>query len=60
MITILILQDISQDISVIFVSVVLPLMGGVTSNLPLTLAISIGKVFLFVGVAIVSGHWVLP
>jgi CPA2 family monovalent cation:H+ antiporter-2 len=56
MIAILILQDIS----VIFVSLVLPLIGGVTNNLLLTLAISIGEVLLFVGVAIVLGRWVLP
>ena len=56
MIAILILQDIS----VIFVSLVLPLISGVTNNLPLTLAISFGEVLLFVGVAIVLGRWGLP
>ncbi|MFC2067426.1 cation:proton antiporter [Chloroflexota bacterium] len=56
MIAILILQDIS----VIFMSLALPLIGGVTNNLPLTLAISVGEVILFVGIAIVVGRWVLP
>ena len=56
MIAILILQDIS----VIFVSLVLPLIGGITNNLPLTLAISFGEVLLFVGAAIILGRWVLP
>ena len=57
---IMIAMLILQDISVIFVSLVLPLMGGVTNNLPLTLAISLGEVLLFVGGAIVIGRWVLP
>jgi len=56
MIAILILQDIS----VIFVSLVLPLMGGAAANVPLTLATSAGKVAGFIGVSIVLGRWVLP
>jgi len=56
MIAILILQDIS----VIFMSLVMPLIGGSTNNLPLTLAISVGEVLLFIGMAIILGRWVLP
>jgi len=40
--------------------VVIPLMGGMTENLPLTLAIAVGKALLFIGLAIISGRWVLP
>ncbi|MCK4724141.1 MAG: cation:proton antiporter, partial [Dehalococcoidia bacterium] len=56
MIAILILQDIS----VIFVSLVLPLIGGVAGNVPLALATSAGKVAGFIGVSVVLGRWVLP
>ncbi len=56
MIAILILQDIS----VVLMVIVMPLLGGTLENLPLALAIAIGKAALLVGVAIVSGLWVLP
>lgn len=56
MIAILILQDIG----VVVMMVVIPLMGGMTENLLLTLAIAVGKAFLFIGLAIISGRWVLP
>jgi CPA2 family monovalent cation:H+ antiporter-2 len=56
MIAILILQDIG----VVVMMVVIPLMGGMTENLPLTLAIAVGKALLFIGLAIISGRWVLP
>ncbi|MFH1651881.1 MAG: cation:proton antiporter [Chloroflexota bacterium] len=51
---------ILQDISVIFISVAIPLMSGGATNLPLTLAISLGKVVAFVVMAIVLGRWVIP
>ncbi len=51
---------IIQDISVVFVVLVMPLIGGVTDNLPLTVITSLGKVIIFVGVAIVLGRWVIP
>ncbi|MDD4877125.1 MAG: cation:proton antiporter [Dehalococcoidales bacterium] len=57
---IMIAMLILQDISVIFVSLVIPLISGTTDNLPLNLAISVGEVFLFVVVTIVLGRWVLP
>jgi len=56
MIAILILQDIG----VVVMMVVIPLMSGMTENLPLTLAVSVGKALLFIGIAIISGRWVLP
>jgi CPA2 family monovalent cation:H+ antiporter-2 len=51
---------IFQDISVVVMMVVLPLLGGVATSLPLALTIAVGKAILFVGIAIVSGRWVLP
>jgi len=56
MIAILILQDISVALMV----VVTPLLGGAMENLPLALAIAIGKAVLFVGIAVVLGLWILP
>jgi CPA2 family monovalent cation:H+ antiporter-2 len=56
MIAILILQDIG----VVVMMVVIPLMGGMTENLPLTLGIAVGKALLFIGLAIILGRWVLP
>jgi len=49
-----------QDIGVVIMMVVMPLLGGMTGNIPLILSISLGKGILFVGIAIVSGRWVLP
>ncbi|MFC1915592.1 cation:proton antiporter [Chloroflexota bacterium] len=51
---------IFQDISVVVMMVILPLLSGVADNLPFALAMSIGKAVLFVGIAIVSGRWILP
>ncbi len=56
MIAILILQDIC----VILMMVVMPILGGAGQNLPLTLALALGKAILFIGIAIVSGIWLLP
>ena len=56
MIAILILQDIS----VIFMTLVMPFLGGNAGNLPLTLATSVGKALVFIGFTIVLGRWVLP
>ena len=49
-----------QDISVVLMVVVMPLLGGVVENLPLALALAIGKAALFIGMAVVLGLWVLP
>jgi len=35
-------------------------MGGMTESLALSLAIAVGKALLFIGLAIISGRWVLP
>jgi len=56
MIAILILQDIA----VVLMMVVIPIIEGVAQNIPLALATAIGKAALFIGIAIVSGRWLLP
>jgi CPA2 family monovalent cation:H+ antiporter-2 len=49
-----------QDISVVLIMVIMPFLGGTAENLPLALALAIGKAALFVGLAVVLGLWVLP
>jgi len=56
MIAILILQDVS----VVLMVIVAPLLGGTSENLLLALAMATGKAILFVGIAIALGLWVLP
>ncbi|MFH1924872.1 MAG: cation:proton antiporter, partial [Chloroflexota bacterium] len=51
---------IFQDISVVVMIVIMPLMGGMEENILLSLATAVGKAVLFIGVAIVAGRWVLP
>ena len=51
---------IAQDIAVVLMMVVMPLMAGDMENVPLELAIAAGKAILFVGLAIVLGRWILP
>ncbi|MBL7126231.1 MAG: cation:proton antiporter [Dehalococcoidales bacterium] len=51
---------ILQDISVVLMMVALPLMSNLGKNLPLALAMAIGKAVLVIGAAIVLGRWVLP
>ncbi len=51
---------IAQDIAVVLMMVVMPLMAGNMENVPLELAIAAGKAVLFVGLAIVLGRWILP
>ncbi|MFC2058104.1 cation:proton antiporter [Chloroflexota bacterium] len=51
---------IIQDISVLVMMVVVPLLGGTLRDLPVDLAMAVGKAILFIGVTIVSGLWVLP
>jgi len=57
---IMIAMLILQDVSVVLMIVVVPLLGGTAENLFLALAIATGKAILFVGIAIVLGLWVLP
>ena len=56
MIAILILQDIS----VVLMVTVMPILGETEQSLPLALGTAIGKAALFVGIAITSGIWLLP
>ncbi len=51
---------IVQDISVILMMLVLPILGGTGQNWPLALAVAVGQAILSIGVAIVLGVWVLP
>ena len=51
---------ILQDISVVVMTMIVPLMSGTVDNLFLSLAIATGKALLFIGIAIVSGLWILP
>ncbi|MFC2062693.1 cation:proton antiporter [Chloroflexota bacterium] len=51
---------ILQDISVILMMVIMPLLGGEGQNVALTLAIALGKSVLFIGIAVALGIWVLP
>ena len=51
---------IFQDISVVVMVLIMPLLGGAAENVPLTLAMAAGKVALFIGMTIVAGRWVLP
>ncbi len=51
---------IAQDIAVVLMMVVMPLMAGDMENVPLELAIAAGKAVIFVGLAIVLGRWILP
>jgi len=51
---------IVQDISVVVMMVILPLIGGSVDNIPLEVGIAIGKAVLFIGAAIVLGRWILP
>jgi CPA2 family monovalent cation:H+ antiporter-2 len=51
---------IAQDIAVVLMMVVMPLMAGSMENVPLELAIAAGKAVLFVGLAVLLGRWILP
>jgi len=51
---------IFQDVAVVLMMVIMPILGGSEQSLPLTLGIAVGKAILFVGIAVVSGLWVLP
>jgi len=51
---------IVQDLSVVLMMVVVPVFGATLQVLLISLAASLGKAVLFLGVAIVLGIWVLP
>ena len=56
MIAILILQDVA----VVLMTVVVPLLSAGVGTLPLALALALGKAVLFTAIAIVLGLWVFP
>jgi len=51
---------IFQDISVIFMTLALPLLAGQPGNVAVAILISIGKVLLFIVLTFLLGRWVLP
>ena len=51
---------ILQDISVVLMMVITPILGEGGQNVLLNLGVSIGKAILTIGVAIVIGLWILP
>ena len=51
---------IVQDIAVVVMMVIMPVLGGAAQNVPLALALATGKAALFIGIALVSGLWLLP
>lgn len=51
---------ILQDVTVVLMMVIMPILSGTAQNVPLALAISAGKAVLFIGIAIASGLWLLP
>jgi len=57
---IMIAMLILQDIGIVVMMVVVPLISGTLENVPLSLGIAVGKALLFIGAAIVLGRWVLP
>jgi len=51
---------ILQDISIVFMTIILPLMGSNTDNVWIALSMAAGKSILFIGTAILLGRWILP
>ncbi len=57
---IMIAMLILQDVSVVLMIVITPMLGGVEQNLLFALGKTLVQAILFVGIAIVLGIWVLP
>jgi len=57
---IMIAMLILQDISVVLMIIITPVLGQAGQNLFLALGTAAGKVLLAIGIAIVTGLWVLP
>ena len=57
---IMIAMLILQDISVVLMIIITPLLGEAGQNIPLALGMAVGKALIFIGIAIVTGLWVLP
>jgi monovalent cation:H+ antiporter-2, CPA2 family len=51
---------ILQDLAVVLMIVAMPFIVENPADLPLDIALAIGKSILFIGIAIVLGRWVLP
>jgi CPA2 family monovalent cation:H+ antiporter-2 len=51
---------IIQDISVVVMALILPLLGDPTTDIWVELGLATGKAILFIAIAIVLGRWVLP
>jgi len=51
---------IFQDVAVVLMMIVMPVIAGSDQNVLLTLGMAFGKAFLFIGIAVVSGLWLLP
>jgi CPA2 family monovalent cation:H+ antiporter-2 len=51
---------ILQDLAVVLMMVAMPVLSGTTQSVPLVLGIAIGKAALIIGIALVSGLWLLP
>lgn len=51
---------ILQDIGVVLMIVVAPLLGSPAGDLPLALGLAVGKAALFVSIVIAAGLWALP
>lgn len=51
---------ILQDISVVLMIVVAPLLASPAGDLPVALGLAVGKAALFVGIIIAAGLWILP
>ncbi|HUV44238.1 MAG TPA: cation:proton antiporter [Dehalococcoidales bacterium] len=51
---------ILQDLAVVLMMVAMPVLGGTVQSVPLVLGMAIGKAALIIGIALVSGLWLLP
>jgi CPA2 family monovalent cation:H+ antiporter-2 len=51
---------ILQDIAVVLMMIVIPLMSGELKDLPLELGVALGKSVLFIGLTVVLGRWIVP
>ena len=57
---IMIAMLIIQDIAVVVMTMIVPLMTGSMDNVFLALLVAAGKALLFIAIAVVSGLWILP
>ncbi|MFC2008379.1 cation:proton antiporter, partial [Chloroflexota bacterium] len=57
---IMIAMLVLQDVGVVLMMIVTPILGGAAQDVPIALIEAVGKAILFVGLAIISGLWLLP